>query len=64
VNVRLSDVPNCSGSDRDYGDSVEAANLVPDAHDKSKRHAPVMFTTTEGDDAGPLRPALRATDWH
>ncbi len=22
-----------------------AANLVPDAHDKSKRHAPVMFTT-------------------
>ena len=23
----------------------EAANLVPDAHDPSKRHAPVMFTT-------------------
>lgn len=23
----------------------EAANLVPDAHDKSKRHAPIMFTT-------------------
>jgi len=22
-----------------------AANLVPDAHDKSKRHAPIMFTT-------------------
>ncbi len=23
----------------------EAANLVPDAHDKNKRHAPIMFTT-------------------
>ncbi len=23
----------------------EAENLVPDAHDKSKRHAPIMFTT-------------------
>jgi catalase-peroxidase len=23
----------------------QAANLVPDAHDKSKRHAPIMFTT-------------------
>lgn len=23
----------------------KAANLVPDAHDKSKRHAPIMFTT-------------------
>ncbi|RYY73304.1 MAG: catalase/peroxidase HPI [Gammaproteobacteria bacterium] len=23
----------------------QAANLVPDAHDKTKRHAPVMFTT-------------------
>jgi len=23
----------------------QAANLVPDAHDKSRRHAPVMFTT-------------------
>ncbi len=23
----------------------EAANLVPDAHDSSKRHAPIMFTT-------------------
>jgi catalase-peroxidase len=23
----------------------QAANLVPDAHDKSKRHAPMMFTT-------------------
>jgi catalase-peroxidase len=23
----------------------EAANLVPDAHDKTKRHAPIMFTT-------------------
>ena len=22
-----------------------AANLVPDAHDKTKRHAPIMFTT-------------------
>lgn len=23
----------------------EAANMVPDAHDKTKRHAPIMFTT-------------------
>ncbi|MBS1812112.1 MAG: catalase/peroxidase HPI [Acidobacteria bacterium] len=23
----------------------QAANMVPDAHDKSKRHAPIMFTT-------------------
>ena len=23
----------------------QAANIVPDAHDKSKRHAPIMFTT-------------------
>ncbi len=26
-------------------DSDAAANLVPDAHDSSKRHAPIMFTT-------------------
>ncbi len=26
-------------------DNAEASNLVPDAHDPSKRHAPVMFTT-------------------
>jgi len=26
-------------------DTEAAANLVPDAHDSSKRHAPVMFTT-------------------
>jgi len=26
-------------------DNESAANLVPDAHDPSKRHAPVMFTT-------------------
>ena len=26
-------------------DDKNAANLVPDAHDKSKRHAPIMFTT-------------------
>ncbi len=26
-------------------DSEAAANLVPDAHDPSKRHAPIMFTT-------------------
>ncbi|WP_018982669.1 catalase/peroxidase HPI [Salinimonas chungwhensis] len=25
--------------------SESAANMVPDAHDKSKRHAPIMFTT-------------------
>ena len=24
---------------------AQAANLVPDAHDKTKRHAPIMFTT-------------------
>lgn len=26
-------------------DNSAAANLVPDAHDRSKRHAPIMFTT-------------------
>lgn len=26
-------------------DDKSAANLVPDAHDRSKRHAPIMFTT-------------------
>jgi catalase-peroxidase len=26
-------------------DTASAANLVPDAHDPSKRHAPIMFTT-------------------
>ncbi len=26
-------------------DDAQASNLVPDAHDPSKRHAPVMFTT-------------------
>ncbi|MEC9464675.1 MAG: catalase/peroxidase HPI [Myxococcota bacterium] len=26
-------------------DDKDAANMVPDAHDKTKRHAPVMFTT-------------------
>ncbi|MFK8067858.1 MAG: catalase/peroxidase HPI [Gammaproteobacteria bacterium] len=26
-------------------DNPDAANLVPDAHDESKRHAPIMFTT-------------------
>jgi catalase-peroxidase len=35
----------------------QAANLVPDAHDKSRRHAPIMFTT---DLALKFDPAYRA----
>jgi len=35
----------------------QAANLVPDAHDPSKRHAPIMFTT---DLAMKVDPAYRA----
>ncbi len=42
-------------------DDKSVANLVPDAHDKSKRHAPIMFTT---DLALKLDPAYRKITKH